>query len=151
MFNTEKEMSIYFESYFKQNFGNAYLKEFQGLFGVPDYICYQKNGDNISIISFELKLKNWKTASKQAYRYKSFSDATYVVLPQSLFTTALKNIEYFKKYNIGLALFSNEKELNIVNKPNPCEPYSDNLKLKIRNSIINSRKKIKNIETLIEY
>ncbi len=151
MFDTEKEMSINFERYFKQNFGNAYIKEYQGLFGVPDYICYQKKGNDISIIAFELKLKNWKTASKQAFRYKSFSDVAYVVLPKNLISTALKNIEYFKKYNIGLALFSNEKELNIIYKPNPSEPYSENLKLKIRNSVQSSRKKIKNIETLIDY
>lgn len=151
MFSTEEEMSIYFEKYFKQNFGNAYLKEYKGLFGVPDYICYRKRGNNISIVSFELKLKNWKTASKQAFRYKSFSDVSYVILPQTLINTALKNIEYFKKYNIGLALFSNKKELNIIHKPNQREPYSENLKLKIRNSVKKSRKKIKNIETLIEY
>ena len=151
MFNTEKEMSIYFERYFKQNFGNAYIKEYQGLFGVPDYICYQKKGNDISIISFELKLKNWKTASKQAFRYKSFSDVAYVILPQNLISVALKNIEYFKKYNIGLALFSKEKELNIIHKPNFSEPYSENLKHKVRNSVQKSRKKIKNIEILIEY
>ncbi len=73
MFATEQEMSKMFEKFLKDNFGNAYLKECQGLFGVPDFVFYAKEQGSISIVSFELKLYNWKRAAKQAFRYKSFS------------------------------------------------------------------------------
>ncbi len=56
MFDSEQEMSIKFEKFMKVNFGNAYLKECQGLFGIPDFVFYNKKEQNISIVSFELKL-----------------------------------------------------------------------------------------------
>lgn len=146
MFSTESEMSLHFERYFKRSFGNAYIKECKGLFGVPDFVCYDKTGDGISIISFELKLKNWRRASTQAYRYKSFSDMAYVILPHNQIKTALKNIDHFKKYNIGLALFQKRKGLNIIYKPNISKPYSENLNLKIKKSVQKSRKKVKNLD-----
>ena len=79
MFTTEQEMSLLFEKFLKLNFGNTYLKECQGLFGVPDYIFYAKQNQELSIISFELKLKDWKRAAKQAFRYKSFSNIAVAV------------------------------------------------------------------------
>lgn len=74
MFTTEQKMSLLFEKFLKLNFGNTYLKECQGLFGVPDYVFYAKQDQELSIISFELKLKDWKRAAKQAFRYKSFQN-----------------------------------------------------------------------------
>lgn len=74
MFDTELEMSILFEKFLKANFGNTLLKECQGLFGIPDFVFYAKQNEEVSIISFELKLKDWKRAAKQAFRYKSFSN-----------------------------------------------------------------------------
>jgi len=96
MFQTELEMSLMFEKYLKANFGNAYLKECQGLFGIPDFVFYIKQKQEISIISFELKLKNWKKAAKQAFRYKSFSNISYVVLSSKSANAALNNLELFK-------------------------------------------------------
>jgi hypothetical protein len=59
MFATEQEMSIMFEKFLKSNFGNAYLKECQGLFGIPDFVYFDKKKQDVSIISFELKLKKF--------------------------------------------------------------------------------------------
>ena len=77
MFDSELDMSKKFEKYIKLNFGNTYIKEYQGLFGVPDFLFYIKQENEISIISFELKLKNWKRAVKQAFRYKNFSNNSF--------------------------------------------------------------------------
>lgn len=149
MFETELEMSLMFEKYLKANFGNAYLKECQGLFGVPDFVFYAKQKQEVSIIAFELKLKNWKKAAKQAFRYKSFSNISYVVLSSKNANAALNNIELFKKYNIGLAKFDINSYFEILYKPELGEPYSDNLNQKLIESISSSKKKSKNIETLI--
>ena len=149
MFATEQEMSRVFEKFLKTNFGNAYLKECQGLFGVPDFVFYAKDDEEVSIFSFELKLKNWKKAAKQAFRYKSFSNISYVVLSSKNAKAAENNIELFVKYNIGLAKFDTTSDFEIIYKPEPCKPYSNNLNQKLIDSVISSRKKSKNLKTLV--
>jgi hypothetical protein len=148
MFATEQDMSIKFEKYLKSNFGNTYLKECQGLFGVPDFVYYAIQQHEVSIISFELKLKDWKRAVKQAFRYKSFSNISYVVLSAKNANAALNNIEMFEKYNIGLAKFDSNSDFEILYKPETCKPFSDNLNTKLIETISSSRKKAKNFELL---
>jgi len=150
MFASEEEMSIQFEKFMKLNFGNAYLKECQGLFGIPDFVFYKKDKKEVSIVSFELKLKNWRKATKQAFRYKSFSNVSYVVLPEKTAKIALKNINLFKKYNIGLAVFESSKSFEIVFKPEIDTPLSLDLNNKLLDEIKLSRKRSKNIEVLFD-
>jgi len=149
MFETEQQMSLMFEKFLKANFGNAYLKECQGLFGVPDFVFYDKQKQAVSIISFELKLKNWKKAAKQAFRYKSFSNISYVVLCSKSANAAQNNIALFEKYNIGLAKFDTDSDFEILYKPELGTPFSDSLNQKLVETIRSSRKKSKNIETLV--
>jgi hypothetical protein len=141
-------MSIMFEKFLKENFGNSYLKECQGLFGIPDFVYYTKQDKEVSIVSFELKLKDWKRAAKQAFRYKSFSNIAYVVLASKSANAAINNIELFEKYNIGLAKFDSNKEFEILHKPKASKPYSDDLSQKIVSTISASRKRSKSIATL---
>ncbi len=148
MFSTEQEMSRLFERYLKANFGNTYLKEYQGLFGVPDFIFYTKDDYDISIISFELKLKNWKRAAKQAFRYKSFSNITYVVLSAANANVALSNIDVFKKYNIGLATLDKECFFEILHKPISAAPYSLQLNSKLKKDISSFKNKLKSVDSL---
>jgi hypothetical protein len=149
MFCSEKEMSSKFEKFLRSEFGNSYRKEQKGLFGIPDFIFYAKDQDNFSVISFELKLKDWKTAAKQAFRYRSFSHISYVVLPNSNAKAAREKIEFFKQYNIGLAFFDNSLRFEIVYKPDFTEPYSNSLKEKFVDSIASCRKKTKCIQALV--
>lgn len=147
MFETELEMSLSFEKFLKSNFGNTYLKEQPGLFSVPDFVFYAKQKQEISFVSFELKLKNWKRAAKQAFRHKSFSNISYVVISNA--NAAINNIDLFKKYNIGLASFDNNSYFKILFRPKISEPYSENLKQKLVDTIAGSRKKAKNIKKLL--
>jgi hypothetical protein len=149
MFETEREMSLMFEKFLKANFGNAYLKECQGLFGIPDFVYFEKKKQDVSIISFELKLTNWRKAAKQAFRFKSFSNISYVVLSSKSVNAALNNLELFEKYNIGLAKFDTNCEFEILYKPQLGIPYSENLNQKLLKSIGSVRKKSKNLETLV--
>ena len=98
MFETEQEMSLVFERFLKTNFGSSYIKECRGLFGIPDFVFYTKQQEKVSVISFELKLKNWKKAVNQAFRYKSFSDISYVVLSSESIDVASRNIKMFERY-----------------------------------------------------
>ena len=149
MFETEQEMSFMFEKFLKANFGTTYLKECQGLFGIPDFVFYSKQDQEISIISFELKLKNWKQAAKQAFRYKSFSNIAYVVLPSRNINVALNNIKHFEKYNIGLARFDTNSDFEILFKPESSTPYSENLNRKIIQTIGPYKNKSKNLGVLV--
>lgn len=149
MFATELEMSNRFEKFLKINFGNTYLKEYPGLFGIPDFVLYDKQYDTFSFISFELKLKDWKRAVKQAYRYKNFSNISYVVIGSSNISEALNNIELFKKYKIGLASFNSNNLFNIHFKPEFHQPYSINLRKKLIDTVYKSRKRSKNFKSLI--
>lgn len=149
MFVTELEMSRKFESFLKQNFGTAYLKEQEGLFGIPDFVWYAKQEEDIAIVSFELKLRNWKRAAIQAFRYKSFSNASYVVIADETAHVAAENIEMFKKYNIGLASFDKNGEFLILFKPEAGIPYCGNLNQKIVHKVSSSKKKAKNAQVLL--
>lgn len=150
MFTSEQEMSKMFEKYLKTNFGNTYLKECQGLFGVPDFVFYAKEDQDISIISFELKLTNWKRAVKQAFRYKSFSNIAYVVLSPISVNAALNNIEMFERYNIGLAKFDKDNYFEILHKPISDNPYSEQLSSRLKENIGSCRRKFRNIDSLID-
>jgi len=141
-------MSKLFEKFLKVNFGNTYFKEYQGLFGIPDFVFYSKYEDEVAVVSFELKLKDWKRAAKQAFRYKSFSNISYVVLSSKSVNSALNNIELFERYNIGLAKFDNESDFEILYKPESNKPFSDILSQKLVNSIGRNRKRSKNCEIL---
>jgi hypothetical protein len=149
MFASEHEMSVLFEKFLRANFGNAFKKEYQGLFGIPDFLCYEKNEGDVSVISFELKLTNWKKAAKQAFRHKSFSNIAYVVLDTEQAWTATNQIDLFHQYNIGLAFFDSDKNFDIFYKPIYEQPYSLHLNQKIRGSILNCRKKWKNFDMLV--
>lgn len=148
MFSTELEMSKVFEKFLKVNFGNTYFKEYQGLFGIPDFVFYSKYEDEVAVVSFELKLKDWKRAAKQAFRYKSFSNISYVVLSSKSVNSALNNLELFERYNIGLAKFDNESDFEILYKPESNKPFSDILHQKLVHSIGSNRKRSKNCEIL---
>lgn len=84
------------------------LVEPKGLFGIPDLLIAQKDRSNTYYsISFEMKLRNWKRALNQAYRYKSFSEYAYVVMDDKFVEPALRNLDKFKKSNVGLVSINN--------------------------------------------
>jgi len=66
----------------------------------------------LSIVSFELKIDNWKRALFQAIRYKTFSDYSYIVMPIEKRNILEKNIEIFIANNVGIALY--DEKLNIM-------------------------------------
>jgi hypothetical protein len=129
MFATENEMSIAFEQFLIRNDGSCYKKELKGLAGIPDYVFHNLEKD--TFIAFELKLKDWKRASKQAFRYRSFADKVFVVMPEQNAKSALKNIDHFRKFNIGLATFNNSDVFEILFSPEISKPYSERLSNKL--------------------
>lgn len=97
-----------------------------GLFGRPDIMIEDRE-----IICIEAKLKNWKRALIQAYRYRSFSEKSYVYMDNDFIKAPLDNIDEFKRFNIGLAGVSDEK-INIYYEPKETKPFSKVLYEKAR-------------------
>ena len=136
MFKTEQEMVIALISILKnkslsinQSRDFVIMQEVDGLVGRPDILLKSKK--NKKIITIELKLKNWKRALAQAYKYKSFSDISYVCMDESNVSSVLNHLDMFEKYNIGLITISKSKKVKIVYKPNATEPYAKDLYEKV--------------------
>ena len=127
MFLTEEEMVIALVSLIKNNdtkidcLKECILKqEVEGLIGRPDLLLKNRNK---KIITIELKLKNWKRALAQAYKYKSFSDISYVCMDEKNINPALKNIELFKQYNVGLISINNKNKVKLHFSPKIKKAY----------------------------
>ena len=103
--------------------------EVPSLFGIPDIVFTNCNQHNVveEVIAVELKLKNWKKALLQAFRYRSFADLSFVILDDTNINSAMVNIEEFKKSNIGLLGLTDEGELIPYYIPSPNKPFSDRL------------------------
>lgn len=126
MFASEAELvkfslPLIIEEFRNENNELEYIQEPKGLFGIPDVIIF-----NGKVVSIEYKLKNWKQAIKQAYRYQSFSYETYVVLDMEYVEVAKKNIDMFIKFNIGLVAVDNET-IEFYYKPNKKKPFNSML------------------------
>lgn len=101
------------------------LKEFDGIISIPDFllIIEDKNA-NPYLISIELKLKNWKIALHQAFRYKAFCNEAYVIIDSTSISRVSNNLNDFRKANIGVATFDTELNIKIYNETVPSLPYS---------------------------
>lgn len=76
-----------------------------------DHLVTLKNaykGMESDSIAIEAKLKNWKRALDQAYRYKWFAKRAFVVLDSFYAKPAIENLIVFKKMNVGLAEINKE-------------------------------------------
>jgi len=138
-FASEKEMALKFGEFLFTNLRSdttECLEEVKGLFGVPDYLVVEKNLESIScIISFELKLKDWRKGLRQAFKYKSFSNLTILVVDHANIELALNNLEQFIHFNIGLASFDTWNHLRIHYLPTISEPFSPYLIRKVNEQI----------------
>nr|WP_320060044.1 hypothetical protein [uncultured Bacteroides sp.] len=76
-------------------------------------------------IAFEAKLRNWKKALMQAYRYKWFADYSYVILDEAHSKVAIENLPLFEKLNVGLLTISIDgvvKKYHHPKKQKPLDP-----------------------------
>lgn len=101
-----------------------------------DFLCKSKESDTFwienyyqhslqKLYSIEAKVSNWRRGFYQAYRYKWFSDYSFLALHKKFINPAIKNIQYFKKYNIGLIMVDSEnKSLKSLYLPAKEKPYS---------------------------
>jgi hypothetical protein len=78
-----------------------------------------------SIVSVEAKLSNWYSALRQAYRYREFSNQSWVLLDATRVSPALKQIQKFIRSGVGLASISTGGALIIYYEPPVTDPFSE--------------------------
>lgn len=87
-------------------------------------------------IAIEAKLKDWKHALKQAYRYKWFANKSFVFLPSENLSIPKKNIDLFKKYNVGLAGVSKKNGVEVIYEPTSETPISEKMKIALNEHLL---------------
>ena len=113
-----------------ENFG--LIRTVEGrLTPLNDYTRTVKN-----TIAIEAKLRNWKRALNQAYRYKWFSQKSYVCLPSSAVKPAFKNIEIFKEMGVGLIEVCKHKGIKILYNPRPARPISKDMSILLNEYVL---------------
>jgi predicted transcriptional regulator len=89
-------------------------------------------------IAIEAKLKNWKRALQQAYRYKWFASTAYVILDSNSISSAILNIDLFKKMNVGLASITKKGEVSILYKPKKEKPVDKKMEMLLNEKVLSS-------------
>lgn len=87
-------------------------------------------------IAIEAKISNWKRGLYQAYRYKWFSQRSYLALHHKHINPARKNISLFEELNVGL-LCVNDSDVDIVFEPNEETPRSVDMVVLANEKILN--------------
>jgi len=93
-------------------------------YGIADLLLLRKylrnqNGKEpkpyrTNLISFEMKITDWRKALSQAFRYKYFANQSIVVLPNQSSLIAKKFLTTFKKLEVGL--WSIDDNLDLIRK-----------------------------------
>jgi len=89
-----------------------------------------------SAIAIEAKLKDWRRALKQAYRYKWFAEMSFVCLPKMHIKSALTNLDEFKRYKVGLIQHSLENGLEVMYRPRPIKPICQEMKFLLNECLV---------------
>ena len=111
-YSSYKRGELSFLRAFERNLKNIHsVKGFFGRnfsvpgYGIADFVWLRSKSSSFYLTAFELKLKEWKRALKQAYLYSYFADHSVVVLPPEIERVSKLNIELFRKLGIGLWIF----------------------------------------------
>jgi len=92
---------------------------------IPDLVFYKKIGKHVHyIISIELKLSDWRRALNQSFVHRSFPNETYVGLDRAAIGPALRNVDLFRKANVGLASIDPIEGAIVWTCPKPAVPFS---------------------------
>jgi hypothetical protein len=113
---------------------NKYVK-LKGINLLIDKVYELPFNENFAI---EAKLKDWKRALKQAYRYKWFAEYSYVVIDAHYSSSAIKNIDTFEKYNVGLATITTNGELKRYYNPKRQQPFDPKMQILFSEKIKNN-------------
>jgi hypothetical protein len=140
-YTSEREMveSIIASDYIKEliTSGHSLIKEeVDGFFGIPDIVVVINNAGKQLSYAYEAKLKNWRRAIMQAFRYKAFVDLSYVIMDYDHVKPALLKIEEFERSNVGLMSIDDYGELKTHYRPHKEIPYSPHTAFKFNKMVM---------------
>lgn len=79
----------------------------------------------LELWAFELKLKDWKRALFQTLQYKAFANRVVIVFPENKEAIINKNLDIFKKLEVGVMLFNiANSSYKVLLKPHRINPSS---------------------------
>lgn len=116
-------------------------------YGIADFLWAVTNesADEPTLTAFEMKLKDWKKALGQAYRYSYFADHAVVVLPPESIGPAKKNLNVFEMMGIGLWSFDATNEtIETIHQPETSRPRNGSAKEKAV-ALLRRRSKFRNL------
>ncbi len=103
-------------------------------YGIADFIWAKptrKRNAEPELLAFEMKLKDWRRALSQAYRYSYFADQSIVVLPPETAQIASTHCERFELLGIGLWQFDADRgRIKPIHTPKPAGPRNREAKAK---------------------
>lgn len=127
-FSSEAEMSSRFRDSFAAPItfeGLTWVDELDGVFGIPDYVVAKATEHRVLyVVSFELKLRNWKRGLVQVFRYRSFSNEVFLVLDHAHISPAVGSLNQFIRANVGLASYNQDREFHVHWAPQSSVPFS---------------------------
>ncbi len=95
--------------------------------------------ETVRVLAFEMKIKDWRGALQQAFRYSYFADQSTVVLPPSTASKALAFKEEFRVLGIGLWSFDPKSGLiRTLVAPQRTKARSDLARKKAITSLLGS-------------
>lgn len=86
-------------------------------------------------VAIEAKLYSWRRALSQAYRYKWFSEHSFVFLPKENIGPAKNHIEMFEKLEVGLASVG-EDSIDVIYAPSPSTPICSTMNAVLNEHIL---------------
>jgi hypothetical protein len=94
--------------------------------GIADIVSICISPREKTLQAFEMKIKDWRKALAQSYRYKYFADSVYVVLPPDEADKAKEAISDFRAFNVGLWAFDSKSGIiDRIYNPKKDKPLSE--------------------------
>jgi hypothetical protein len=134
---TESTIVLSFARTFLKSMGNRAVLAAREValngYGIADLVClviaenrYSKPNEKAHLLAFEVKIRDWRKALAQAFRYKYFAHASTVVLPPEDSQKAMQFLDTFKALAIGLWSFDiRSGEIRRLYTPDYQCPFSD--------------------------
>ena len=87
-------------------------------------------------VAIEAKMKNWQRALNQAYRYKLFSNQSYVCMPERHSKAAIANLDRFFQMEVGLLIVNEDGALHMIYSPPTEQPGSQKMSMLLNEKLM---------------
>ncbi len=87
-------------------------------------------------VAIEAKLKNWKRALHQAYRYKWFAERVFVCMPEENIGPAVASISKFRRMKVGIIAINADGDLKFIYSPRPSQPINKKMPVLLNEKLI---------------